>query len=44
MNMRVLQEAVLAADVTCGLSLGEYTALTLAGAIRCACHARRFHH
>ena len=37
----VLQEAVLAADVTCGLSLGEYTALTFAGAIRCACHSRR---
>lgn len=35
-DMHVLQEAVLAADVTCGLSLGEYTALTFAGAIRCA--------
>ncbi|KAK9835003.1 hypothetical protein WJX81_003400 [Elliptochloris bilobata] len=27
------EEAVLAADVACGLSLGEYTALTFAGAI-----------
>ena len=31
----MLQEAVDAADVTCGLSLGEYTALTYAKAIRC---------
>ena len=30
-----LQEARDAADVTCGLSLGEYTALTYAKAIRC---------
>ena len=29
-----VQEAVDAADVTCGLSLGEYTALTYAKAIR----------
>ncbi len=32
---------MLAADVTCGLSLGEYTALTFAGAIRRACQAER---
>lgn len=29
-----LQEALDAADVTGGLSLGEYTALTFAGAMR----------
>ena len=33
---------MLAADVACGLSLGEYTALTFAGAIRCASRSRRF--
>ena len=30
----VLQAAVEAADVACGLSLGEYTALAFAGAFR----------
>ena len=30
----ILQEALDAADVTGGLSLGEYTALTFAGAMR----------
>jgi hypothetical protein len=33
-----LQEAVQAADVAAGLSLGEYTALTFAGALRWAQH------
>jgi [acyl-carrier-protein] S-malonyltransferase len=32
----MLQEAVQAADVTAGLSLGEYTALTFAGALKYA--------
>ena len=37
-NIQVaMQEAVKAADVTCGLSLGEYTALTYAEAIRWVC-------
>ena len=30
----MLQEAVQSADVAAGLSLGEYTALTFAGALR----------
>eukprot|EP00983_Pelagomonas_calceolata_P089852 1157352-Pelagomonas_calceolata.AAC.4 len=30
-----IQAAVDAIDVTCGLSLGEYTALAFAGAMRC---------
>ena len=31
-----MQEVISQADVAAGLSLGEYTALTFAGALKCA--------
>lgn len=32
------EQIINSVDVTCGLSLGEYTALAFAGAFRLVCH------
>lgn len=37
-----MQDIISQADVAAGLSLGEYTALTFAGALKCA-HASLLH-